>query len=395
MDDDNPTRRRVLRAGGLVGVLGFSGCLRLTEPSGQQAVGTPPSTDTATATETPTATATDTPGEAVEADPNTETETAEQDGVSYPPGVSEDGVTATLVLSHRQAVADTPRTVETKYMLERRTARLTDGRAYVESDRGPDTYIADSQTYQRLRTADGPIYGYRNGIRREFRREALSGVGVLEALIEGMNFRPVGTQTRNGETFILIEADSVTDQRILQENDNVSRYFRESEFPLQGDSGTGIVSQDGVITELSAFLEGDGDSGEFLVRTTEIGSTTVPEPSWTSTAKQEEAQFEASLVDDGNYIRAEQVSGQSLDTELEIDAYDRRDYYDGQFSGSTSPGTVFFLYKTDDQTEYGSQKLGISKGGRPSESPAGTWSSDTGWNLHARDLRVVNARDVA
>jgi hypothetical protein len=381
MDDDMLTRRRVLAAGGLGVALGVGGCLRLSDTDSQQAVDTPTERPTAsTEATTPT-----TPAETEPADSSDD----------YPPGISANSVSDTLVLTHRQAVSNTPRTVESQYMYERRTAQIDGERFFITADRGPDTYIADGRTYQRLQTPGGPIYGYRNDVRREYRPEALTGTGVLEALIAGGNFRPVGTQTANGETTILIESDAITDQTALQSADSISRYFRESEFPLEGFSGSGIVTQQGVIRELSAFIEGSGDSGEFLVRTTDVGSTSVPEPSWTTTASDQEAQFEASLVDDGTYIRAEQVTGQSLDTEFEIDAYDGREYYNGRYTGSSSAGTVFFLYKTDEQTEYGSKKLGISKGSRPSESPAGPWSGRAGWNLSARDLRIVDNRSVA
>ncbi|WP_323675329.1 hypothetical protein [Halorubellus sp. PRR65] len=46
-------------------------------------------------------------------------------------------------------------------------------------------------------------------------------------------------------------------------------------------------------------------------------------------------------------------------------------------------------------TEYGSPKLGISKGTEPSTDPVETWSSDTGVNLHAGELRIIDTRDVA
>jgi hypothetical protein len=64
------------------------------------------------------------------------------------------------------------------------------------------------------------------------------------------------------------------------------------------------------------------------------------------------------------------------------------------FSGTTSSGTVFFLYKTDHETEPGSRSLWIAKGSRPSASPAGTWSSETGWDLGVGPLRVVDTRPV-
>lgn len=385
MEEEHITRRHVLKAAGLAGVAGLSGCLRLTEPEGGAG-----GTDTTTPTRTPTPTASD----PTQSESKTDTETPAGGDTTYPPGVSEDGVSSTLVLTHRQAVADTSHTVETQYMLERRTTMIGDAGLLVSGERAPEVFVADGEMYQRFQLGSGVVYGYRDDILREYRQEALTGIDILRALIEGCNFQPVGTQTMNGETTTLIEADTITDQQIIRESDNITRYFRRSEFPLSLEAGTGAVTRNGVIRELSAFLQGEGDGGEFLVRTGDLGSTNVSRPDWTATAQDQEAQFEASLVDDGRYIRVEQVAGQDIDAEMEIDAFDEREYYDGNFSGTTSSGTVFFLYKTDQETEFGNQSLGIAKGSRPSASPAGTWSSETGWNLSVGPLRVVDTRPV-
>ena len=385
MDGEHTTRRHALKVAGLAGVAGLSGCLRLTEPEGESG-----DTDTTTPTRTPAPTA----SEPTQSESEPDTETPADGDTTYPPGVSEDGVSSTLVLTHRQAVADTSHTVETQYMFERRTTMISDAGLLVSGERTPEVFVADGEMYQRFRLDSGVVYGYRDDILREYRREALTGTDVLRALIEGCNFRPVGTQTVNGETMTLIEADSITDQQIIRESDNITRYFRRSEFPLSLEAGTGAVTRNGVIRELSAFLQGEGDGGEFLVRTSDLGSTDVSQPEWTTTARDQEAEFEARLVDDRRYIRVEQVAGQTIDAEMEIDAYDGREYYDGNFSGTTSSGTVFFLYKTDQETEFGSQSLGIAKDSRPSASPAGAWSSDTGWNLSVGPLRVVDTRPV-
>jgi hypothetical protein len=385
MNDERTTRRGLLLAGGLAGVVGLSGCLRLTDPGGQSTGGTATPVDA----DTPAPTATVADSGATQSG----AETASGNG-GYPPGVSEDGVSSTLVLSHRQAVADTSRTVETQYMFERRTTRIGDAGLLVTGERTPDAFVADGELYQRLRRGSQTIYGYRSDVPQRYSREALTGSGVLRALIEGCNFRPVGRQTIDGETTTLIEADEITDQAVIRESDNLSRYFRRSEFPVALESASGAVTQKGVIRELSAFLRGDGDGGEFLVRTSNVGATSVSKPGWTATAREREAQFGARLVDGGDYIRVEQTAGQTIDAGIDIGAFDGREYYDGEFTGTTSSGSVLFLYKTDEETEYGSAKLGIAEGSRPSSSPAGTWSAETGWNLGVERLRIVEGRRV-
>jgi hypothetical protein len=404
MDGERKTRRRVLAAGGIASVLGLSGCLRLSEA---EPTGTATSAMTATttgdqsATETDTATATDTDTQTDTAT-ESETETTEsEDEATYPPGVSEDGVTEALVLEHRQRTSGRSQTVETEYMgYNRRTARFSgDGRVYVESSRGPETYVEDGQLFQRSTFGSEDIYAYTDELRSEFRPAALAGADVLEALVVGGNFAPVGRQTRDGQTLFILEADAVENASVLEETRLVNRYFRESEFPIESLSASALVTPDGLVAEMEAYLQGNGDGGEFVVNTSDVGSTSVSPPTWKAAAEREEAQFEASLSSNGSYVELRQTSGQPIgstaDVRFEMDAYDRRDYYNGQYQGSTSTGTTFYLYKTDETTEYGSPKLGISKGSPPSTDPAETWSSDTGLNLHAGELRIIDTRDVA
>jgi hypothetical protein len=405
MEGEGKTRRRVLAAGGIASVLGLSGCLRLSEaePTGTATSATAATTATTTgdqsATETDTTTATET-----ETDTATESETEpteSDDEATYPPGVSEDGVTEVLVLEHRQLTSGRSRTVETEYMgFSRRTARFSgDGRVSVESSRGPETYVENGQLFQRSRLGGEEIYAYNDSLRFELRPTALAGVDVLEALFRGGNFAPVGRQTRDGQTLFILEADAVENTSVLEETRLVNRYFRESEFPIESLSASALVTPDGLVVEMEAYLQGNGDGGEFVVNTSDVGSTSVSPPTWKATAKREEAQFETSLSSDGTYVELRQTSGQAIgsvtDVDFEIDAYDGRDYYNGRYQGSTNSGTTFYLYKTDETTEYGSPELGISKGSPPSTDPAGTWSSDTGVNLHAGELRIIDTRDVA
>lgn len=397
MDGEDTTRRRVLVAGGLAGVLGVSGCLRLSqaEPTG---TGTGNGTATTTDGQAATATATDT---ATATETDAETETSGDGAVSYPPGISEDGVTDALVLEHRQRTEGRTRTVETTYMgYTRRTARFAgDGRAYVESSRGPETYVADGQLFQRTTLGGQEIYAYADSLRFEFRPLVLSGANLLNALLKGGNFAPVGRQTRDGETLFILEADAIEDAAVLEGTRSVGRYFRRSEFPLESFSASALVNADGVVREMEAYLQGDGDGGEFVVNTSDVGSTSVSTPTWKGTARRDAATFEASMSADGSYIELSQTGGQPIGTDVdvrfEIDAYDRREYFNGNYQGSSSEGTTFYLYKTDEETDYGSPKLGISKDLRPSTSPAGTWSSDAGVNLRAGNLPLVETRDVA
>lgn len=103
-------------------------------------------------------------------------------------------------------------------------------------------------------------------------------------------------------------------------------------------------------------------------------------------------------MDGGDYIRVEQVSGQSIDAtsrmRFEVDAYVEREYCDGMFTGTTGPGTALYLYRTDEQTRFGTPKLGISQGSRPSSDPGASWGSTANVNIRIADLRVVERQEV-
>ncbi|MFC6954012.1 DUF7537 family lipoprotein [Halorubellus litoreus] len=396
MDGEDTTRRRVLVAGGLSSVFGLSGCLRLSQA---EPTGTATSGDSAATSADESTTERATTAEPTETD--AETTDGDDDAATYPPGVSEDGVTEALVLEHRQRTSGRPRTVETEYMgFNRLTTKIGDDvRMRVESSRGPETYVEDRQLFQRQTVAGQAIYAYSPELRFEFRPSVLAGTDLLEALIRAGNFAPVGRQTRDGTTLFILEADEIENATVLEESRIVSRYFRRSEFPLESFSGSALVTESGVIREMEAFLQGDGDGGEFVVNTSDVGATSVTTPTWKDTARRKAATFEVSMASDSSFIELVQTGGQTIgadaDVRFQIDAYDQMDYFNGRFEGSSSEGATFYLYKTDETTEFGSPKLGVSKGSRPSSSPAGTWSSDSGVNVRAEGLPLVETRDVS
>lgn len=208
----------------------------------------------------------------------------------------------------------------------------------------------------------------------------------------------VGRQVRDGETLFIIEADGIENRRALEETASINRYFRRSEFPLDSFSGAALVTENGVVREMEATIGGQGESGPFVVNTSDIGSTTVASPSWKSTVREQEATFDVTRSADGNYVELRQTGGQPIDgtgeLRLNVGAFDGSEYYDSEYGGSTSAGTTFYLYKTDETTEYGGRKLGISKNSRPSASPTGTWSSRTGVSIRANALPVIQGRSV-
>lgn len=394
MEGTDGTRRRFVASSALLGLAGAAGCLRLTQSQGETTAGSgtgSPGDDG----QTSTATTSTSSAESTDADG-----TADDGEATYPPGVSEDGVTETLAFAHRQQVSGETRTVRTTYMGFRElTARLAaDDTAVVESSRGPESYVAADGLYQRFVVGDETIYAFNETVFRDYRPEIVGGQDLLSGLVRGGAFAPVGTQTRDGDTLFVLEADAVEDQRALEETESINRFFRESEFPLETFSASALVTPDGLVRSVGATIGGGGDSGTFAVETSAVGATSVTEPSWTATAAEREATFRATLVDDGAFVELVQTGGQSIgastDVEFDVGAFDGREYYSTRYQGSTSAGATFYLYKTDGTNEFGAPKLGVSKGSRPSSGPAGTWSTDAGLNLRAAALQLVRAMQL-
>lgn len=393
MDDWMP-RRRLLEAAVTASAFGLAGCLRLEDGGGGGEPGTRTTTDGSSTTsgEPETKTTEEPAPEETTADPQAD----------YPSGVSEDGVTPVAVQSHFVELADVPVTVKTKYMHRQSTAKLSPNATRVSPEEGVDVYVADGRTYKRYDVNDQTIWGYRDGVPADYERSVLAGEDVMRGLVRGCAFRPTGRNLEDGETVFNVAADEVEDADAFEGTRRIARFFRESEFPIRSVSGSGTISADGVITELTAFLAGDGDSGEFSVETSAVGSTRVSEPDWASTAKAERAQFESSFAADRNYVAVEQVGGQSIDTSFlrcEVDAYDDTGYYDGtydgSFDGSIETGDRLYLYKTGEQTSDGSQEVGVTKNERPTDSPAEPWSGETRFNVQIDRFRLVSYRTVS
>lgn len=365
--DERVRRRRLLQAGLAAGVPAMAGCLRLTAPADDTPAGT-----TVRDTETPTT----------------------DDG--YPPGVSADGVSTDLAAHHKEALSGTERTVEHRYDSRRWTVRLAASRLVASLPRDVSVYLAEGRTFQRQSVAGQTVYGYHDALLGEYARARLSGRETMRGLLRAGEFRPAGTRTTDGTTHTLVRADEIADRQAFRESKPFDTNLESSELPVDRFTGSGVVSPDGVVRELGVELPAVGE--RYRVSTAGIGATTVSEPDWAATARAQAPEFEVSLVDDRQLVRLAQTAGQRLGTEQSLrigfSAYDTENYYSGRHTGTTAPGTVFYLYKSPDETGHEDGRLGVSKGTRPSTTPAGEWQERIGVSLRVDRLRLLVNRGV-
>jgi hypothetical protein len=403
-------RRRTL---GIAASLLGTGCLRLTGSETDTpatttgATATPTATRTASATRSPTDASTDSSTDSpTETESETPTETDEPtetpESFEYPPGVTEDTVSPALVFTH---IAEL-RTVGNYTIREQAhpfgLARYEIGsnqRFITEKNGQVQTFVRGDEAFIRAIAAQ-TLYDYRSGTEfpEELRKSNLNKRGLLEGLIEGGDFAPAGFVRQDGTLYLKTEADGVENEAALLDGSRdrflARRYHEVSDF-----SAEGLVTEDGLIKELSAVVtSGENEEIPVEVVVTDIGETTVSKPSWTATAKQKHPRFDVSVVDGGTYIRVEQTGGQevTLPVGLFVWGHDIETNYDGNnYDGMIEKGKPLYLYRTDEYSRDDNEnRLGISNGSRPDESPVADWTGETFVTLHTDPLMLLDNREV-
>jgi len=217
---------------------------------------------------------------------------------SYPEGASPDGIEDldTLLNEHSDALSGSSFTLNGSTTL---SAGMDD-----EYDSAPIDYVveydaADNEVLTALTGGEsGTLTSYSDGSTKYFRVENESGTelgtaepgdriaegapgnvtgeGVLRTVLERGNFEATGVMTRDGTELVQYNLTELTTDQDL---DVGERTFE----------GYLLVDSDGVIHEADISVTVESESGftftdESHVEFTDIGNTTVEEPSWTSNA---------------------------------------------------------------------------------------------------------------
>lgn len=356
-EETSATRRALLGVGAAL----CGGCLRLTAE--QQPAGGPGTerTGSPASGSTPTTNA--------DVSPASRSGTADgtaADGIVYPPGVGDDGVTVALAFEHRALVSGTSCTVtvteERRHGTERIRRRIADGsRAHVirEDDGGSvEEWLTGDVAYARAEERGGTVYD----LDREyyFDRRHLTGTRLLEPLLETGTFVPTGVEERDGTPLVRIEADGA-------DSDAIARRFGGDS--IAAFDGEGFVTEEGLVRRLTATYAIERPD-ETLTRRTEIrtgavGDTDVSAPTWIETAAERAPRFEAGLVDDGAFVELSHVGGDGVPVGVSVNlsAMQGESHRHTYLDGGIEAGETLYFY------EQGGEELGVARGAVPAVDP--------------------------
>lgn len=356
MGKKTETSRRALLLSGVATAVSLAGCSGGDESTDTpEPTPTPTLTDTVTPTDTaaPTATETETPT------PTPEDPAPSLDEFAYPEGADRGSVSSSrLFRTHQSTLTDTgsvtltgevtKRTDDFKetLVLERRLA--DSGVATTRED------VGDNLTESLWSPSDGSAAYVRleSGFDERYRidDEAPAPNQIVEfrqfqQLLQGANWGEATEVVPAGENqyAVTYEATGIADeQRLarLQFGGSITEF-----------DATIAVSQAGYLREISYDITTETSNGprqRTVTMTVEaVGETTVEEPEWAETAREEGIQFEASTADDGTTVELKMVNGGEIPADARVSLRDRNGRGEKRLSEAVTPGDSLFLSLSD------------------------------------------------
>lgn len=344
---------------GALGLVSSAGCLRFATGGD--------GTETPTGTSTPFGEGSGVTAGA-ESTGTTEEGTVAPADVSYPLGLSEDGVEALLADAHLNEL------VGRSFQVAYTTADLTHGR--IPMDR---TVLVDNGSALAEMTYQGPVelYSSANG---NFWREDLGDIVTygqargafnlgqitlnlrLRHLINAGAWKPPTPEERDGRIVFRIQADGV------DEPNGLKTEFQFSS--LEAFVAEGLVDDEGIIRSLSAEYEGQDlteDGGvvkwQFTYELGSIGEVAVSEPDWLATAEEEAPEVDAAITDDQQFIEMEFISGNPILPDTRVVLLDResnRNLGVRDVEEAFEAGSTIYFWMQDDGLQW-------QRGSRPSD----------------------------
>lgn len=375
-------RRHVLAT---LGVTLSGGCLRLTG-GGDESTPTRTTTRSATArptdspTQTDSPTATDTPTESA-----TPTESPTPSPPSYPNGLSENGVRGSLFAFHTATLETT--SFHTEWEKYDRKRNEFERRRQWDTERGQ----AVGQFLTRNAEFLGPAQVYRAIYTGSLWRENLASQYTYGQNPEGWD---IEFTTYGDEIEPLVrdvnwgEPTRINDSRPAIWEVTAGSVVDGAEAPgyttgtLLSLSGKMQISERGVIRSIEVGYqtrEGTNDDRRQYTSTfsvSNIGNTTVSEPSWVAAARRNRPQISASITDDRRFVRLRINSGNRIlpESVFFITNKNNSRVYAGRVAKPvTSEQTVYFFRKPQAD---GPRSLRIARGGRPTGVDPPTFDGD-------------------
>lgn len=383
------------------------GCLQLSGPgedptdtatASPAPTSTRSPTETATATETQTATSSDTPTEtdtATETDTPTEEETPTEapEEFDYPPGTSADGLSEVLKNAHQLELASTSATVERTGAGLQIVARVDGDQIVGDPGRFDGTvYLDDREFYLRGSVDRESIFDYRESPMPKFQRTNILGTPVVGALAGGGEWEVTGTSVEDGRRVLEVVATGVANESAIKRTSAVSRRLPGS-YTVTDVSGTGQVTESGIVRELVADVTVRAAGGGEVVRSfgvtaTDIGETTVGRPGWLSRAKRNAPKFDAALTRSREVIELSLTDGTDLSGGFEFDTYDDDGYYDSSFDGTFAVGDTLYIWKNGPRT------ASVTTSPPDTGEPASPYVGGTSYDVRVGPITLERLRAV-
>lgn len=331
-------RRRAL--GQLAGVAALAGCLRLASGDAEESsTGAPPTTSTRTPTGTPTDSSTDSPTP-VDRDPE------------YPLGLSESGVTKTLLATHRETLEDASFRSNVKkidvdggFIWRNRTYRYAgDAALGTLSHEGPITIYRDADT-DVWREHLGGEYTYGRDEAGEYFGKVIDS-GVMDSHFEAGDW---------GEPTVVRAAFPGRFELATSRAENPAEVTKwHGDVELQSFEGTMVVDERGFVRSLDTrrtYVEdGSEEVQRYVFSVSDLGDVSVERPAWIETAERRTPTATASFVEDRTMVRLDHESGNALEPEtgLQPEAGVHNPVGNVRLSEAVEAGDTVFVYQTAD-----------------------------------------------
>lgn len=309
-------RRTIL---GTLAPLSLAGCMRLQEGGGDQDDTAGETTSVTDDTEEDEATGgnggNDDQGSD---DDNVDNGENDDDEISYPNGLREDGPSPLLASAHSREL------IERSFTMSIRTENLSSGwwfgktihydgeRAHIHKEnRNIEFYFADGTEWWRQRQGGQYVYGQpAHGSRGSpwFSTDRVALGIYLEAFIRGCSYdAPVVDDERDPPRFI-IDAHAVANTEPFSLPFQVER--------VEQAEGVLEVDADSVIRSFEGEFVGIGNGEERLLSAyyslSDLDETTVSEPEWIETASERAPGIDASLEAEGSYVAITHTGGDPI-----------------------------------------------------------------------------------
>jgi hypothetical protein len=343
MKDNISVSRRSLLATGAALSVTLAGC------SGNDDSGTtdtPESTPEGTATPESTPEQTPTPESTPEEDP-----TPSLSEFDYPEGASQDGLdSSTIYSTHESTVidagsltltTDTNRTIDSFEESVTRVNEFDARNIHVtveQADNSPTEYqwspSDEDLTYVQMES----------GFNTEYR---IDNQAPDTNTVTGLNpFKQYLTATEWGEAKEVVETADGYGVTYSSTGVSQPRNIHGGEFDEYEASVT--VSESGYVAELTYDLTVTFDDGakqreQVTASLSKVGETTVEEPEWASTARDEGVQFDVSLTDSGTAYKIEMVNGDEVPENTRINLRSDRGRGSQNLSQALSVGDTLYL----------------------------------------------------